>query len=130
MVGLVVALAVAVGVLALVGRWRPSSPPHEQAELDTAEYLRPLEVAADPRTGEQLAPFTGFAIEVDTEPPEALVFVAGEERGESPVLAGVTCAPGERIPIRVEKAGFRTAHEVTRCRKDALVKLEVRLAPP
>lgn len=104
--------------------------PHEPAEaVDTDKYLRPIETAADPRTGEELAPFSGFAVSVETEPPDALVTIAGIERGESPVLAGVECKPGTKVPIRVEKPGFPPARTATTCRTDALVKLTIRLGP-
>jgi hypothetical protein len=45
------------------------------------------------------------------------------------VLAGVECKPGAKVPIRVEKPGFRPVRAATTCRSDALVKLTVRLAP-
>jgi hypothetical protein len=133
LVGLVAVLAAGVGAaLFAVPRLR-SAPaeearPHEQAELDTADYLAPLETRGDPRTGEETAPFTGFAVSVETEPEDALVTIAGVERGESPVLAGVACRPGERVVVRAEKAGYRPARAATTCRQDLLVKLTLRLS--
>ncbi len=127
-------LALAAGVagaaaLVFLGRGLLRGGRHEPAALDTDRYLRPIETAADPRTGEEIAPFSGFAISVETEPPDALVTIAGVERGEAPVLAGIPCKPGAKVPIRVEKPGFRPARTATTCRTDALVKLTVRLAP-
>jgi len=124
--GLVAGVAVAwIATRAL----RPDRP-HEPAEqIDTDRYLRPIETSAEPGSGEQIAPFSGFAISVETEPEDALVTIAGVERGESPVLAGVECKPGTKVPIRVEKPGFRPARATTLCRADALVKLTVRLSP-
>ncbi len=128
---LALGLAVGLGVLWLVGRGlRRGGGPQEPAEvIDTDRYLRPIETAADPRTGEEVAPFSGFAVSVETEPPDALVTIAGVERGEAPVLAGVECKPGATVPIRVEKPGFSTARATTTCRSDVLVKLTVRLDP-
>ncbi|HEY6101559.1 MAG TPA: PEGA domain-containing protein [Anaeromyxobacter sp.] len=111
------------------GLFAPSRP-HEPAEqIDTDKYLGPIETAAEPATGEQIAPFSGFAVSVETEPEDALVTIAGVERGESPVLAGVECKPGTKVPVRVEKSGFRPARATTTCRADTLVKLTLRLAP-
>lgn len=124
----VVAAAVA-GVLLVWAAisWR-RTPRHETAELDTSDYLAPLDTAADPSTGEATAPFAGFAVSVESDPPGAIVTVAGVPRGEAPVLAGVDCRPGRRIEIRAEKAGFAAARSATRCRKDTLVKLTLRLS--
>jgi hypothetical protein len=127
---LAVGLGVGLVALGLVGRGLLRGGGHEPAEsIDTDKYLWPIETAADPRTGEEIAPFSGFAISVETEPPDALVTIAGVERGESPVLAGIACKPGAKVPIRVEMPGFRAVRTATTCRTDALVKLTVRLAP-
>jgi hypothetical protein len=120
--GLAVAAWVAVRVL------RHGSASGTADPIDTDRYLRPLETRADPGTGEQVAPFSGFAVSVETEPEGALVTIAGVERGESPVLAGVECKPGAKVPIRVTRRGFRTVQAATLCRSDALVKLTVRLS--
>lgn len=128
--GLAAGLAVA-GIAAWALRHRSAADrPHEPAEMvDTDKYLFPIETEAEPGSGEQVAPFSGFAVSVETEPEDALVTIAGVERGESPVLAGVECKPGTKVPIRVEKPGFRPARATTVCRVDALVKLTVRLVP-
>jgi hypothetical protein len=102
------------------------APPSEPAEaVDTDAYLAPIEF--EPGTGEAVAPFSGFAVSIETEPADALVTVGGVERGEAPVLAGVECRPGAKVPIEVAKPGFRRARATTLCRSDALVKLTVRL---
>jgi hypothetical protein len=132
LVALVAVLAAGVGVALYAGprlfSAAPEERPHEQAELDTSDYLPPIETTGDPRTGEETAPFSGFAVSVETDPEDALVTVAGVERGESPVLAGVACRPGERVTVRAVKAGYRPARAATTCRKDLLVKLTLRLA--
>jgi hypothetical protein len=128
------ALGLAVGIggaFAAARLLRPSRAerPSEPAQaIDTDEYLAPLAGGVDPGSGEQVAPFSGFAVSVETEPEDALVTVAGVERGEAPVLAGVDCRPGAKVAIRVEKPGFRPARSTTVCRADTLVKLTVRLA--
>ncbi len=125
----IVLLAVAAGAVAVWVAISRLKPAHESAELDTSDYLSPLETAADPATGEATAPFAGFAVSVESDPPGAIVTVAGVPRGEAPVLAGVDCRPGRRIEVRAEKAGFAAVHKATRCRKDTLVKLTLRLSP-
>jgi hypothetical protein len=96
-------------------------------EIDTSHYLAPIKTEAAAE-GEETAPFSGFAISVETEPPGGVVSIAGVPRGEAPVLAGVDCAPGAKLEVRAEKAGFAPARVRTTCRADTLVKLTVRLA--
>lgn len=109
---------------------RFASKPHPEPPegIDTDRYLRPIETVLEPVTGERVAPFSGFAVSVETDPESALVSIAGVERGEAPVVAGVECRPGTKIPVQVRKPGFRPARTTTRCRTDALVKLTVRLS--
>lgn len=125
--GLAAGIAVAF-VAARALRRGPAEAPREPAEaIDTDRYIRPIETEREAGSGEQVAPFSGFAVSVETEPEAALVTIAGVERGESPVLAGVECKPGAKVPIRVAKPGFRGAKASTLCRADALVKLNIRL---
>jgi hypothetical protein len=129
---LVSGVGVSVGLLWLAlsvlpgGSRRPAR--HEPAEeIDTSHYLAPLRTAAV-AGGEETAPFSGFAISVDTEPAGAIVTIAGVPRGEAPVLANLDCRPGARIAVSAEKAGAGAARVETTCRADTLVKLTVRLA--
>ncbi len=101
--------------------------PHEPAEeIDNSHYLSPFKTAVAGR-GEETAPFTGFAISVDTEPAGGLVTIAGVPRGEAPVLANVDCRPGTKLQVQAEKAGFPPVRRDTACRADTLVKLTIRL---
>jgi PEGA domain-containing protein len=129
--GLAAGLAVAwVAARALRPGGGAAEPPREPAEaIDTDRYIGPIETELEPGTGERVAPFSGFAVSIETEPGDALVTIAGVERGESPVLAGVECKPGTKVPVRVAKTGFRAARASTVCRTDALVKLIIRLSP-
>jgi hypothetical protein len=126
-VALVVGLAIT-WVTARELRPRFAARPEPPESIDTDRYLGPIETELEPGTGERVAPFSGFAISVETEPESALVSIAGVERGEAPVLAGFECRPGTRIPVHVHKRGFRAARTTTLCRIDALVKLTVRLS--
>jgi hypothetical protein len=111
------------------GRAGADRPAEPADAIDRDSYIRPLESEVEVAGGERVAPFSGFAVSVETEPEDALVTIGGVERGESPVVAGVECRPGAKVPIRVVKQGFRPARASTVCRTDALVKLTIRLAP-
>jgi hypothetical protein len=104
----------------------PAKPSEPAEEIDTSHYLSPLKTAAA-GPGEETAPFSGFAISVETDPPGAIVTIAGVPRGEAPVLANMECKPGARLEIRAEKAGFPPVRRETTCRADALLKLTLRL---
>jgi hypothetical protein len=126
--GLAAGLAVAFVAARALRHGRAADPSGEPAEaIDRDSYLRPLESEIDSAGGERVAPFSGFAVAVETDPEDALVTIAGVERGESPVLAGVECKPGAKVPIRVVKPGFRPVRASTLCRADALVKLTIHL---
>jgi hypothetical protein len=124
-------LATAGGIGAAAWAWRaqrrPPVGPSETAELDESIYLRPIKTERE-ATGEETAPFTGFALSIDTVPPGAVISVGGEVRGEAPVLANITaCRGAEKIEIRAVKKGFRPARRQIACRADTLVKLTLRL---
>jgi hypothetical protein len=128
---LVSGAAVSVGLLWLalsaLGGSRPGPEKRGEPaqEIDTSHYLAPLRTAAS--GGEEIAPFSGFAVSVDTEPGGGVVTIAGVPRGEAPVLANLDCKPGAKIAIAAEKAGVGSARAETTCRADTLVKLTVRL---
>jgi hypothetical protein len=126
-VGFLVAAALVVGGV-LVYALAPGTTVVLPDAADGGRALAPLETAADPRTGEQTAPFAGFAVSVETVPAGALVAIDGVERGEAPVLAGLDCSPGERVEITARKRGLAPARVATACRADTLVKLTVRLS--
>lgn len=104
----------------------PPSAGDPAAEIDRSVYLLPLKTEASPQ-GEETAPFSGFAVSIDSEPPGAVVSIAGKVRGEAPVLANVACARGDRVEVRAERKGFRAVRREIACRADTLVKLTLRL---
>jgi hypothetical protein len=122
------ALAAGAIVLALVIWGLAPRSASLEAARDEGRVLEPIRPRADARTGEQVAAFQGFAVSVDTDPAGAVVSVGGVPRGEAPVFAGLDCAPGDRVEISAQKAGFAVARASTTCRRDTLVKLTVRLA--
>jgi hypothetical protein len=77
--------------------------------------------------GLETLPFQGFGVSVESVPEGARVIVGGEELGETPLVAGVRCAPGTEVTVRIEKAPRPAQERVLRCRPDTLVKLAVRL---
>ena len=114
-----VALVAAALVTAAVLRSRGAP-----AAAGDGQALAPIQTARDAATGEDVEPFSGFAVSVETDPPGAMVSIAGVPRGEAPVLADVRCAPGDPVPIRAQLGG-RAADRATACRRDALVKLRL-----
>ena len=131
------ALLAGVAALALCGSavfWTTremARPPHDPSVAGTVpigQVLAPLAAERESGSGEEVAPFTGFAVSVESDPAGALVTVDGVPRGESPAFAGVDCVPGDRIEVRAEKPGFAPATSETACRADALVKVRLRLA--
>lgn len=105
----------------------PAVAPAPEAPSPPGTLIPPLETARDAATGEEVAPFSGFALSVDTEPPGAVVAVDGAVRGESPVFVGLACTPGAPISVRAEKPGLPPREARTACRADTLVKLRIRL---
>jgi hypothetical protein len=121
--------AVAVGLLAAAAwstkPWRGRAS-ELATEIDRGVYLAPIKTERT-APGEETAPFTGFAVSVETDPPGALVTIGGKPRGEAPVLAEVACRGTEKIEIRAEKAGYAAARRELGCRADTLVKMTLRL---
>jgi hypothetical protein len=124
----IVLATVAAGAGALLLARSPRDP-SVAGSVPGGQVLAPLAAERDEDTGEEVAPFQGFAVSVETDPPGALVTVDGVPRGESPAFAGVDCAPGDAIEVRAEAPGRSPARVETSCRADALVKLRLRLAP-
>jgi hypothetical protein len=121
------ALAIVIGLVALRSVQKPPGKKFEPAdEIDRSVYLPPIktERAAG---GEEVSPFTGFAVSVESEPPGAVVTIAGKERGEAPVLASVECRGTEPVLIIARKEGFLPARRELPCRADQLVKLKLLL---
>jgi hypothetical protein len=104
-----------------------SAPAPAETPSPPGTLIPPLETARDAATGEVIAPFSGFALSVETEPPGAVVAIDGVLRGESPVFTGVECIPGASIRVRAEKPGLAPKESRTACRADTLVKLTIRL---
>lgn len=123
--GLFLAAGIAVP-LALHRRPPPPDPTPEQ--LLGGQLLAPLPApapgSADPET---VSPFSGFAVSVETDPPGAVVTVAGKVLGEAPVLAGIECEQERPVEIRAEKRGYAPGQWTTLCRADSVVKVKIPL---
>jgi hypothetical protein len=108
-----------------------AASPEELAALQKSwigsESFAPRDDRVDPASGELVAPFHGFGLQVDSVPSGARVLVNGEEMGTSPLLTTVDCRPGDEVTVQLERGGERASAR-TRCRKDRLVKLRLRLA--
>ena len=125
-------LVLAAGIAVLVLRHRPATPPlanPSPEQLMGGQLLRPLRAPAPGSdVPEAVSAFSGFAISVETDPPGAVVTVAGKVLGEAPVLAGLDCEPEKAIEIRAEKPGFLPGSWTTRCRVDSVVKVRIPLS--
>lgn len=121
---LLVALAIA-GAVAAQRWWARAAPLALTVGDRPAVLLDPLRTEAS-SPDEEVAPFAGFAVAVQTKPPGAIVRVQGVERGEAPVLADVPCSASQRVRVEARWPDDRTATVLTTCREDALVKLTLR----
>ncbi len=77
--------------------------------------------------GERTRWFQGFGLSVETTPRGAEVLVDGESKGETPLVTGVDCQPGDEVRVEVRRAGQPARARTVRCRKDQLVELTVDL---
>ena len=99
----------------------------EQRHLAASSVITPC-APVTTAGGERVAPFQGFGLSIDTSPAGARVLVGGKEVGETPLVAGVDCAPGTEVAVAVELRGYRTARRTVRCRADRLLELSFKLA--
>jgi hypothetical protein len=121
------ALAAALGAREAGAPATATASPTSSSPSSPGTLIHPLAIARDAATGEEIAPFSGFALSVETDPPGALVAVDGVVRGESPVFTGLACTPGTPIRVRAEKQGLPAREARTACRADTLVRLTLRL---
>jgi len=105
--------------------------PEELASLQKSwigsESIAPRDDRLDAATGERVAPFHGFGLQLDSVPAGARAIVNGEDKGTTPLLTTVDCRPGDEVSVELDRAGER-GRARTRCRADTLVKLRVSLA--
>lgn len=92
----------------------------------TSETIAPRDPVRD-ASGELTSPFQGFGLSVETTPPGASVLVDGRDLGETPLVAGVDCRPGDQLEISVERRGYRPHRQVVRCRADTLLTIPITL---
>ncbi|HVI94480.1 MAG TPA: hypothetical protein VM753_10765 [Anaeromyxobacter sp.] len=119
------ALAIALVGAGALARRAPKAPPAPE-RIWAGTLLSPVGASGASGDGERTAPFSGFALQIETEPAGAVVEVDGVVRGESPVFAGLDCAPGARVVVRA-RSGAVASERATTCRKDTLVGLTLRL---
>jgi hypothetical protein len=124
----IVAATVAAGAAALLLTRSPRDPA-VAGRVPGGDVLAPIAGERDAGSGEEVVPFQGFAVSVETDPPGAVVTVDGVRRGESPAFAGVECSPGDPVEVVAEAPGRAPARAGTICRRDALVRLRLRLPP-
>lgn len=113
--------------LALAARiaLRPSLADLTKEERAGWANARTLSPSDDPGPqGEQVVPFEGFAIAADSEPPGAEVSADGRALGQTPLVAGVECVPGQPLVVRFRFTGKAVRERTIACRADGLVKLK------
>ena len=91
-----------------------------------AVHLSPQDARLD-AAGEVTSRFEGFGVSVETEPAGAHVFVDGQDLGETPLVASVSCELGARVVVRLVKPPLAPAERATTCRRDTLVALSAKL---
>ncbi len=100
----------------------------EPGETEPGE-TEPVEEAesVDNAIRESRAPFEGAILSLDAQPADVTVQVNGKDQGETPVMVGLECAPGEPVVITFSRRGFeRTTHRTT-CPRDEMVTVKARL---
>lgn len=97
-----------------------------QRGWESVTLIAPRKTPGD-ETGNVTLPFQGFGLSVESEPAGALVHAGDRELGETPLVAGVDCAPGSEVKVRLQKPPLPGRDLTVRCRADTLVKLSVRL---
>ena len=132
MAGGIALLALLVAAAFGVRQWlRPSYLDNLRAERAGWKDVKFLsqEERKDPATGEVTIPYDGFGVYADSEPDGARVSSGGKVLGETPLATGLSCAAGETVTLRFEKAGLRSREVPVRCRENAMLKLKVALRP-
>jgi hypothetical protein len=76
---------------------------------------------------ESRSAFEGAILSLESQPSEATVQVNGRDQGETPVMVGLECEPGEPVVITFSRRGFESAIHRTPCPRDALVTVKARL---
>ncbi|ATB40682.1 PEGA domain-containing protein [Cystobacter fuscus] len=71
--------------------------------------------------------FEGAILSLESQPSEATVKVNGRDQGETPVMVGLECAPGEPVVITFSRRGFESTTHRTPCPRDEMVKVKARL---
>ncbi|MFY0578299.1 PEGA domain-containing protein [Cystobacter fuscus] len=64
---------------------------------------------------ESRSAFEGAILSLDSQPSEATVKVNGRDQGETPVMVGLECAPGEPVVITFSRRGFESTTHRTSC---------------
>lgn len=120
------ALSGAIAGMSALARKRNPTWSDGTPAFDDSVYLPALSTE---RLGpdEERADFTGFALSIDTVPSGAVVTVAGEVRGEAPVLTDFRCRTGQKLELLAEKPGYRRARRIVTCRVNTVLKLTLHL---
>lgn len=95
----------------------------EDGETRTVEEAE----SADNSIQESSSAFEGAILSLESQPAEATVQVNGRDQGETPIMVGLECMPGEPVVITFSRRGFESVTHRTPCPRDALVTVKARL---
>lgn len=104
------------------------TPITSEDEEPRAEEEVKVEVeSANKAIQESRSAFEGAILSLESEPEEATVEVNGKDQGETPVMVGLECKPGEPVVITFSRRGFESTTHRTSCPRDEMVKVNARL---
>ena len=95
----------------------------EAGEAETVEEAQ----SADDAIRESRSAFAGAILSLESQRSEASVQVYGRDLGETPIMVGLDCAPGDPVVITFSRRGFESMTHRTPCPRDAMVTVKARL---
>ncbi len=70
----------------------------------------------------------GFMLRVSSTPPDGQLWVDGENLGQLPMMANVSCIEGETVRLQVVKDGFAPWEREVGCREGRTLTVRARLS--
>ncbi|WNG18505.1 PEGA domain-containing protein [Cystobacter fuscus] len=99
----------------------------EDEETEAREEVKGEVAPTDNPIQESRSAFEGAILSLESQPEEATVEVNGKDQGETPVMVGLECEPGEPVVITFSRRGFESTTHRTTCPRDEMVKVKARL---
>ncbi len=80
-----------------------------------------------PVTSPAPPPDMSFTLMVHSTPPGAEVFIDGQARGKTPAMVNISCAGGEEVALRLERAGFKKWQTRVPCQRGGTARSSIAL---